>query len=229
LFLIAYRALSKELYAKRYALRVVPLLRRQDKGRDALHQVRVQSELYLHEQALRLGLRDLESIESRYRAAFLSNDCNGFSAFLLFTDRPPDFVVSGAMHPEFDFQGSALQSLSNPACLDLVTYTVLPLPSGGMVAFVWDSQSAASSQKMVMSLDQLATQDVPDALVRFTYEHFENCYANPDWWDSLSSPQRECLLRRINSAASPAPRKADCLKDDLIRTARWKVNQKEWL
>ena len=39
LFLLAYRALSKEVYAKRYAVRTLPLHRRQDKGRDILKQV----------------------------------------------------------------------------------------------------------------------------------------------------------------------------------------------
>jgi len=230
LFLLAYRALSKEVYAKRYAVRTIPLHRRQDKGLGVLQQVQHQSFLYLHEQALRLGLRDLESAAGDYAGALLSKDYDRFSAYLVFTDKIPDFAVSGAIHPEFDFQGKLIQSLSSPECLDLITYTVLPLPSGGVFAFVWDSKSAGSCQKLVASLDCLPVGDVPDALVRFTYEHFENCFADPQWWDLLSDEQSRQLLARMELAASPTDvRSADCLKDDGLRTARWKVIKREWM
>ncbi|WP_041855610.1 hypothetical protein [Candidatus Korobacter versatilis] len=229
LFLLAYRALSKEVYAKRYAIRTIPLQRRQDKGSDALHQVNVQSYLYLREQALRLGLRDLESAIADYDKALLARDHDRFSGYLVFTDKTPDLAVSAAMFPEFDFQANALQSLSSAECLDLLTYTVLPMSSGGVIAFVWDSKSARSCEKLVASLDRLPMRELPDALIRFTYEYFENCFANPLWWDSLSGVQRERLLARINLAVSPTDdRTPDCLKDDGLRTARWNVIAKEW-
>jgi hypothetical protein len=230
LFLLAYRALSKEVYAKRYAVRTLPLHRRQDKGRDILEQVEIQKFLYLHEQSLRLGLRDLESAESDYAQAYLTKDYDRFSAYVIFTDTAPDFAVSGAVYPEFDFQGRVLQDLSSPECLDLITYTILPLAEKGMVAFIWDSKSAESSQKLVASLDCLSADEKPDALVRFTYEHFENCYADPQWWDSLSGEQQSGLLNRANLAASPTDIRSDeCLKDDGLRTARWRVATREWI
>ena len=86
---------------------------------------------------------------------------------MIFTDTAPDFAVSGAVHPEFDFQGRTLQDLSSPERLDLITYTVLPLAEKGIVAFVWDSKSAKSSQKLVASFDCLSANEKPDALVRF--------------------------------------------------------------
>ncbi|MGB8012976.1 MAG: hypothetical protein WCF68_15290 [Terriglobales bacterium] len=230
LFLLAYRALSKEVYAKRFAVRSVPILRRGDKGRDTLFQVGLQKYLYIHEQVLRLALRDLESSWRDYQHAFLSCDYDRFSAYLVFTDKIPDFAVSGAIHPEFDFQGNAIQNLATPDRLDLVTYTVLPLCTSGLIAFVWDSGSASSCQKLAASLDSLPSAEIPDALVRFTYEYFENCYANPQWWERLSEEERTSLLRRMALAASDqVARRADCLKDDGLRTANWRVLKREWL
>ncbi len=230
LFLLAYRALSKEVYAKRFAVRSVPILRKGDKGKDVQFQVGLQKYLYVHEQVLRLALRDLESSWKDYQGAFLSGDYDRFSAYLIFTDKVPDFAASGAMHPEFDFQGSAIQNLATPDRLDLITYTVLPLHTSGLIAFVWDSGSAPSCQKLAVSLDNIRAVDVPDALVRFTYEHFENCFANPHWWESLTDEQRNSLLRRMALAASDkAIRRADCLKDDGLRAATWKSLKREWL
>jgi hypothetical protein len=230
LFLLAYRALSKEIYAKKFAIRSIPLLRKGDVGQGPLEQVTLQKNLYVHEQALRLSLRDLESSWKDYQTAFLSEDYDRFSAYLIFSDKSPDFAVSGGIHPEFDFQGRAIQNLASPKCLDLITYTVLPLPSGGVFALVWDTKSAKSCHELASSLDALRTEDVPDALVRFTYEHFENTYASPSWWEGLQEAQRRHLLDRIAlSASSLAVRRADCLLDDGLRTASWRVIAREWL
>lgn len=197
---------------------------------DAVVQVDLQKYLYIHEQVLRLALRDLESSWRDYQDAFLSRDYSRFSAYLVFTDKMPDFAVSGAIYPEFDFQGDPIQNLATSDRLDLITYSVLPLYAYGLVAFVWDSGSASSCQKLAASLDRLSDAELPDALVRFTYEHFENCYASPHWWDSLSEENRTRLLRRIELAASDqVVRRADCLKDDGLRTARWKVLKREWI
>ena len=55
LFLLAYRAFSKELYAKRFAIRLAPLLRKGDIGKDPLQQVLLQNQLYVQEQLHRLA------------------------------------------------------------------------------------------------------------------------------------------------------------------------------
>jgi SEC-C motif len=230
LFLLAYRALSKEVYAKRFAIRMVPILRKGDVGRGSLEQVGLQQYLYIREQVLRYSLRDLESSFSDYQAAYLSGDYDRFSAYVIFSDREPDFAVSGGIHPEFDFHGASLQDLSSPGVLDFAAYSVLPLQSGGAMALIWDSESATSSQKLASSLHKLDVSGVPDALVRFSYEHFENCFASPIWWEGLQEAQRKNLLQRIAlSASSEAIRMPDCLKDDGLRTARWKVVAREWL
>lgn len=230
LFLLAYRALSKEIYAKKFAIRSIPLLRKGDVGRNPVEQVQLQKDLYLHEQALRLSLRDLESSWKDYQAAFFSSDYDRFSAYLVFANAAPDFAVSGGLYPEFDFQGRAIQNLAAPGRLDLITCTVLPLQPGGVIAFVWDSKSAKSCNVLASSLDKLPPGEVPDALVRFTFEHFENSYASPRWWEGLQERQRQRLLGRMALAASSdAVRRADCLLDDGLRTATWKVIAREWL
>ena len=98
-----------------------------------------------------------------------------------------------------------------------------------VIAFVWDSTRGGSYVQLMRSLDRLAGADVPDALVRFTFEHFENTYADPRWWEGLGVSERDHLLQRLATAASPQNRKADCLADDGLRTARWKVITREWL
>ena len=228
LFLVAYRALSKEVYAKRFALRVQPLLRKGDVGKEPLEQVHLQGYLYLWAQQLRLSLRDLEASLRDYEQIYLSRDFDRMSAYLIFPDRTLDFAVCGGVHPEFDFVGHSLQSLATPNRLDFLIYSALPFQTLGVIAFVWDSTVGVSCIQLMLGLDRLAVADVPDALVRFTFEHFENTYADPRWWEGMSDSERQSLLQRFATAASPQNRRPTCLADDGLRTARWRVIAREW-
>jgi hypothetical protein len=118
LFLLAYRALSKELYAKRFAVRREPLLRKGDVGKGPLEQVALQKWLYLQAQLHRMSLRDQEANIKDYEQIYLSRDFDRMSAYLIFSDRTLDFAVSGAIFPEFDFAGRKLQNLATPERLE---------------------------------------------------------------------------------------------------------------
>lgn len=228
LFLLAYRALSKEVYTKRFALRMQPLLRKGDVGKSPLEQVVLQQQLHLWAQQLRLSLRDLETTLRDYEQIYLSRDFDRMSAYLIFPDSHLDFAVSGGLFPEFDFSGHSLQNLAISHRLEMLTYSALPFQTGGVIAFVWDSARSESCVKFVLSLDKLAVEDVPDALVRLSFEHFENTYADPRWWEGMETSGRDKLLHRFATAAGPENRKPTCLVDDGLRTARWKVIAREW-
>lgn len=205
-----------------------PLLRKGDIGRPPFEQFVLQQELYLREQILRLSLRDLESNLTDYNQIYLLHDFDRISAYLVFADRTLDFAVAGGLHPEFDFAGKPLQNLATPDRLDFLTYSALPFKSGGVIALVWDSTRGSSCVQLTRSLDNLAASDVPDALVRITFEHFENTYADPRWWEGMDGLARQHLLHRMAIAASNNNRKPNCLVNDGIRTARWQVIAREW-
>lgn len=173
-------------------------------------------------------MRDLEANLRDYEQIYLSRDFDRMSAYLIFPDRTLDFAVSGGLFPEVDFIGQRLQNLATPERLEMLTFSVLPFQVGGVIAFVWDSTRGDSCVKFILSLDRLAVADVPDALVRLSFEHFENTYADPRWWEGMNVSERERLLHRFATAASPENRKLTCLVDDGLRTARWKVIAREW-
>jgi hypothetical protein len=81
----------------------------------------------------------------------------------------------------------------------------------------------------MQSLDQFSNDDLADALIRVTFEHFENTFADPRWWESLTTQERDVLERRTGKAASQENREPWCLKDDGLRAARWKIIARQWL
>jgi hypothetical protein len=176
-----------------------------------------------------MSLRDLEANLKDYEQIYISRDFDRMSAYLVFADPTLDFAVSGGVHPEFDFAGRSLQDLATPDRLEFLTYSALPFRTGGVISFVWDSARGGSCVQLMRSLDRLAEADVPDALVRLTFEYFENTYADPRWWEGMNVAERIHLLQRFATAASSQQnRKASCLVDDGLRTARWRVIAREW-
>ena len=81
----------------------------------------------------------------------------------------------------------------------------------------------------MQSMDRFSNDELADALIRLTFEHFENTFADPRWWECLKPEERDAIERRMGKAASQENRTADCLKDDGLRVASWKVIARQWL
>ncbi|MBW4038943.1 MAG: hypothetical protein HIU91_08730 [Acidobacteria bacterium] len=133
------------------------------------------------------------------------------------------------VHPEFDFEENSLQALASTDRLDQLTYSAIPFEDGSVFAFVWDSKAGKSCIRLMQSLDRFSNDDVGDALIRMTFEHFENTFADPRWWESLTPRERDALERRTGKAAGQENRDRGCLKEDGLRVARWKIVARQWL
>ena len=144
LFLLAYRAVAKEVFAKRFGIRLLPIFRLADVGKEPFEQYLVQEQLYQHEQLQSLSLGDLEATLKDYADIFRCGDFDRMSAYLVFAGEKIGFATSGAVYPEFDFEGNSLQALASTDRLDLLAYSAIPFDNGSVFAFVWDSKRGPS-------------------------------------------------------------------------------------
>ena len=97
-------------------------------------------------------------------------------------DGEPSFLCCGATAITHDFQGRVLRSLSDdldPAAAAVVV-AVVPTYTGWSAWFWWLS-SGPEAQAFGESLANLNDKDWPDAIGRFTFEHFENTCIGPEW------------------------------------------------
>jgi hypothetical protein len=61
-----------------------------------------------------------------------------------------------------------------------------------------------------------------DAVVRFAFEHCENTYLSPTWWDGLDEASKLALRRRITNAADvTVKRQHGCLMYDGYNYVTW--------
>jgi hypothetical protein len=94
--------------------------------------------------------------------------------------------------------------------------------------FSWLGENRAS-EKFVKSLASLSNDLLPHAIIRFTFEHFENIFASPDWWEGLVETAKQALLCRQMSVTMPQrmQRASNYLFDDGLRVVLWKVVARE--
>ena len=107
--------------------------------------------------------------------------------------------------------------------LDVIAFSMVPHADRGIALLSWTGTQPAS-ERLANSLLALPEEEIPDALLRFTFEYFENTFVAPEWWEALDAKDRDALAARLNDGADIFNvRAANCLLDDGRRIATWKV------
>jgi hypothetical protein len=223
-FLLAYRALCKELFQKQAQLEVMTELQATgDHGLDVLDQLMFQKWVSGHLSGVRLGLRDLSREKALHDTILLNQSWDRDYSFLAVPIMSkPTIVSSGAVIPEYDFAGNALAELGRPDLeCDLLAFSIVATDHDGIA--LWgcrrDSEHAMSflRQAAVLSDD-----DLVQGAVRFAFELVENTFMTPGWWSELPEDRKQVIVRRANSGLLFSPDAGpDQLRDDGIRLVGW--------
>jgi hypothetical protein len=227
-FLLAYRALCKELFLKKATIELVSAYKRiLDKGKPRSEQENIQGFLSDYETGLRAGLRELEHYKSAYDIALINSDYSSVQYYIVQIDSIPEFMCSAPLQPDFDFKGHRLQSLANvSSILDHITFSLIATDNGGAIVFSWLGQSNAGKM-LVSTLDSLSDVELPHAILRFAFEYFENLYVSPVWWDNLDNSATQALLTRQMTGAMPDSWHTPfSLRDDDLRLISWAISSR---
>jgi len=157
-FLLAYRAICKELYAKSAQLDLISYQQTLDRGHNPTEQLQIQAFFASLKIGVELGLKNLHAYKIPYDDALQRSDFSQAHYYVIRLANIPDFLCSGAILPEHDFQGRLLQSLSN-AHVDHITFSLVATEAGGAAVFSWLGDSP-SGLKLVQSLDMLSDVDI---------------------------------------------------------------------
>lgn len=222
-FLFGYRAFCREEFAKVAALdNEVPLLRSRDRGRPEDEQRRIQASVAVIERGLRVGLEEVHFYKAIYDDLLRRADYNVAKYYIIQFDRAPEVMCSGATQPEFDFTGRRLQDWSDLRgghFLDYISFSLAGTDTGGAAVFSWVGGNRPA-EAFIRSLDARTDDGLPQALIRFAFEYFENIYLSPGWWEGLEAGARQRLLERQWTFMGHT---SDCLMDDGIRSVSWTV------
>ena len=224
--LLAYRALCRELFAKRAAMEYVPTMREGDRGAPLEFQLRTQTTMGAYEAGAAPGLRDAEIHKSRFDELLRRADYGQIQYLVVRLNETPDVLFTSGYYPDASFAGERVQDLSDLGrTADLMTLSLITRDAGGAAVLAWLDSSPAG-QRVAASLDALDDQEIPHAMVRFAYLG-ENTYSSPPWWEALSDENRTALVRRTFDSVNPfSPARVDRLKDDGLRVVQWTVRDR---
>jgi SEC-C motif len=224
-FLLAYRALAREIFAKKNVSNLLPFFKKLDQGRISDVQQEIQMVADAFSQGTLAGMNTIESYKNKFDDILNNNDFADVKACIINFRNMPNVLCSGGIFPEYDFQGNRLQDLSDLGSTpDFLTFSTIATTNGGAVVFCWinDSGKEGNSEKLVNSLKKLDGNDLTNSLIRLFFEHCENIFIAPLWWESLEEDQKQSLTNRLLISGSVAhERSPSCLCDDGFKFDNW--------
>jgi len=218
-FLLAYRALAREIYTKKALVSSSNIRQQADRGKSLEQQYTIQVWNSLIDVGASAGLRDIEYYKTMYDKVLLSGDFSSVRAYIIELDSSPPIMCSAGIFPEQDFEGNQLQDVADlEVTSHLLNFTSFYGGNRGVIVFTWLLESDPTCRPFVDSLRALPPDRMTDGIIRFFFEFCENLHIRPEWWENLESNKRDALIDRLSASASvDVPRKSGCLTDDGIK------------
>lgn len=193
-FLIAYRAVSREIFVKERTSGTFDLLKDLDKGKGLEQQLSIQSEHKRLTENNDLSLSDLKHIKNKLDAMLNEKDQRKLSHIVFTLSEPPKVMTSAAVGLTFDFQGGEVQRISQDPNI-IPSYIIINSFSSNGVGYIcisWIEEHNIVASKFVESLKR--TSSIGASLLAFIFTAIENNYLSEDWWSSLESSQKDYLM-----------------------------------
>lgn len=198
LFLLAYRAFSRELYAKETNVKTAELLREIDKGRTTAEQIFIQGNASGYAEGVDLALIELREMKDIMDGMLASGNFSGMNHFVVELSALPKVLVSASTQPEFDFKGNRIQTFgSRENRMSHVIFNCVSYDNVGCFVFSWLPMHDEICTKFIETLAELGTEEIGDALIRFCYSTAENTWASPRWWNALGDQAKADVSERL--------------------------------
>ena len=220
-FLLAYRALSLELFAKRRINEIDLSKKLTGDVHDPVN-LQIANAIEYQQLGASIAIEDMAT-HAKMKQAFLTNDFGDTYFYAIRFNRIPDILSSGGISPICDIRGNYLQDLNQVEPLDGITLSLLPYGEGhGVALFAWYGKSNVN-EKFIKSIESLQERDIPDSIVRFLFHHIENIFLKPSWWDKLKRREQRHLLDRTHFSLHPLTTPYIDMGPDGFNFVDWKV------
>ena len=219
-FLLAFRALAREMHGKRFEWRTF---------NEILANVADHYVTSNYKRGLNAGVAHLRDHMCDYSTLLVARDYSPVHAYVIDFNIAPTVMCSGAIYPDQDFGGQSLQDLDDLSRRpDLLCFSCFFDGKRGVAMFAWLPGSDHSCSAFTLSLAEVPDSDLGSALVRFLFEYSDNIQLAPDWWEALPLQSVGKLLRRVGAASSFLIRRGPIHGDDEVY-ASWPVIDRYWI
>ncbi|QYF86215.1 hypothetical protein [Brevundimonas sp. PAMC22021] len=201
--LFGFRAMAYERFHKADQLARIAGEREMDSGHPFEVHVEVQKWAYSYRAGVERGLAEVEAWKAGYDGALANPDDPGFNHVFLRFDGLLPLAACGAFHVEHDFAGNRLQRLGRgDAALEHMALVVTSYGGRSVAALTWTGGADGPSGRLARSLGNLGAARASDAVMRLAFEHLDNVFMTPSWWEGLAVRDRARVTAMIYSGVS---------------------------
>lgn len=209
-FLLAYRALCRELYLKESAIENYRTHLETAARLPLESALSVIGPLKERGAYMEISAEHLREYKQEFDVDLRERNFSNLQSLVLHLQTPPEVMCSSGIVPETDFLGKAIQDPYSVVALmtrlQALFISSIGTDKGGAVVLSWRKEHHTAPSALAASLLSLPSADIPSALVRFMFEVSENVYMHIPWWDGLADASRAELRRRMQSGLPGQPR-----------------------
>lgn len=193
-FLIAYRAIARELFVKKRATSTFDMAKNLDKGKSLPFQKKFQAMHNHLSQNNDLSTTDLEYIKNIFDTCYVSSDYTSIQHLILTLDAAPKVMTSAVVAPLFDFQGNIVQTTTNDPnqIPDYLIVNAFSSNGIGYIVLSWLEEHKKACAQLYKSL--MKSSSPASSLVIFIFALIENIYLSEEWWEGLEQGDRDMLI-----------------------------------
>jgi hypothetical protein len=188
---IAFRAVCRELYAKR-ASRVLPsILKSADKGRSLIEQQVIQNVAKNHLLGIDAAIRELENCYNSIGDIISGVSASSLKSLVLEFDAEIPVLFSSGWSPSFDLHGERLQDLSDVALVAQQVWMSSLISDGkSFVCVSWIDTPNCPGEIISSQLSAFNDTDKLPTIIQIAFRFFENIFVSPDWFDQLGAMEK---------------------------------------
>ena len=214
-FLIAYRAVARELFVKKRASSTYEMSHELDKGKNLPFQKNFQA-MHAHlSKNNDLSTTDLEYIKNIYDTCYTSKNFTPMQHLAFTLENAPKIMTSAAVAPLTDFQGNILQTITNDPnkIPDYIIVNIFSSNGTGYIVLSWLEEHDKTCKNLYKSL--MKSKSPEDSLTVFVFALIENIYLSEEWWENIEKPDRDILIKMISQGVT-LPTYNDALVTDKL-------------
>ncbi|ATG57961.1 MULTISPECIES: YecA family protein [Pseudoalteromonas] len=194
-FKLAFRSFAREYYTKSALVDMYEVNADLDKGKPAYRQAEIQEQAFFTNIGAEAGLRDNIYQKERFDKGIERNDYSDIRAVVIEYTNPFPVQVSGSVNPDFGFDNTKLQDLSDLEVVpDLLSFTSFYDGHKSYIVLSWLEHCHNTCITLVKSLMSKSKEDISTYLAQYIFSNFENYFLSPTWWDGLSSDDKESIV-----------------------------------
>jgi hypothetical protein len=201
LFMLAYRAATRECYLKRKQCESLPSLEQIKSIHGITENIAYTEEVFIHQAASLRGAEELEQLKSKLDEILVSKSWDRMETHAIMFEKPPCLTSCFVFQPFYDLNGKQLQEYENlEAEMSHLAISVIPTDQGTAAIFSWLDTANNAPRRFFDSVVESTKRT--SAVIHTVLDNSENFALSPEWYEHLPDKTKDYLLSRSMSFAS---------------------------